>query len=266
MAGRRDSVRQVIVVASAILAIAAAFVGSGAAGGTPIDEAAGGALSTDATPVAPGSPAFAIWSVIYAGLVAYAVWQLLPSQRADARQRRLGYLVAASLVLNAAWILSIQFDLLPLSVPVIVLLLVVLALAFRITLATRPRGLVEATVVDGTIGLYLGWVCVATVANIAAVLAAAGFAGFGIDPDIWAVTVIAFAGLVGVLLALYGNGRIAPALSLGWGLGWIAVARLTGDPPSAAAALAASVSILAILTVTAILRIRAGEEPARVSA
>ncbi|MET0842976.1 MAG: tryptophan-rich sensory protein, partial [Mycetocola sp.] len=62
-----DRLRQVVVLVSALLAIAGSFVGSGAAGGTPIAEASGGALSADATPVAPAGPAFAIWTVIYLG-------------------------------------------------------------------------------------------------------------------------------------------------------------------------------------------------------
>ena len=69
----RDRVRQATVAVSAVVAIIGAFMGSGAAGGTPIDRAAGGALSATATPIAPAGPAFSIWSVIYLGLIAYAV-------------------------------------------------------------------------------------------------------------------------------------------------------------------------------------------------
>lgn len=258
MTEHRDSLRQAVVAASAVIAIIGSFIGSGAGGGTPIQMASGGALSADATPIAPGVPAFSIWTVIYLGLVAYAIWQLLPAQKTDARQRRLGYPVAASLLLNAAWILSIQFNLLWLSVPVIVLLLAVLVRAFLITLDTRPRSLVETIVVDGTIGLYLGWVCVATAANVTAVLVDAGFDGFGIDRDVWAVGVIAVAGLVGVLLAVAGRGRLAPAASLCWGLAWVAVARLTGELLSTPTAIAAIVAVLVVATVTVVFRVRSG--------
>jgi hypothetical protein len=253
----RDTLRQSVVLVSAILAVAGAFIGSGAAGGTPIQDAAGGALAADATPIAPGGPAFAIWTPIYAGLLAYAVWQSLPKQKAADRQRRLGYPVAASLILNAAWILSIQFGFLAASVPVIAVLLAVLVVAFRITLASRPESLVETVVADGTIGLYLGWVCVATAANITAFLVAAGFRGFGIEPDAWSVIVVAVAGIVGVLVAIRGRGRLAPALSLSWGLAWVAVARLTGDLLSTPAAIAAISAVIIVVAVTLVARVRA---------
>ena len=250
-----DLLRQYVVAASTVVAIVGSFIGTGAAGGTPIQDAAGGALATDATPIAPGGAAFGIWSVIYLGLIAYAIWQFLPAQRSDPRQRLLGYPIAASLILNAVWIFSIQFDLLPLSVPVIVLLLAVLVHTFRLTIVTRPRTLVEALVADGTVGLYLGWVCVATAANITAWLVTTGFDGFGLDSDAWAVGVIAVAGLAGVLLAFRGRGRLGPAISLSWGLAWVAVARVTGDLVSPPAAAAALVAVLAVIGFTVALRL-----------
>src|SRR5690606_37209918 len=70
-----DRLRQVIVSISAAVAVLGALIGSGVFGGEPMPEASGGAFAADATPIAPGGPAFSIWSVIYAGLVAYAVWQ-----------------------------------------------------------------------------------------------------------------------------------------------------------------------------------------------
>ena len=252
-----DTVRQWVVFASLIVAIVGSLVGSGALGGTPIQEAAGGALSADATLIAPAVPAFSIWSVIYLGLAALAIWQLLPAQKSDARQRSLGYLVAASLVLNAAWILSVQAGLLALSVVVIAALLVVLAWAFRRYVTTRGHGWVEATLVDGVIGLYLGWVCVATAANVTAFLVSVGFNGWGLDPDAWAVAIVAVAGLIGVGLAIIGRGRFGPAASLSWGLAWVAVARLTGEPHSVPTGIAAISAVMIVVLVTVVCRIRA---------
>jgi len=252
-----DLARQLTVAVSAVAAVVGGFIGSGAAGGTPIQDAAGGALAADATLIAPGSGAFTIWTVIYVGLFSYAVWQFLPAQRTLERHRRVGYLVAASLLLNAVWILSVQFDLLLLSLPVIVALLVVLIVAFRRCLALPPRNALDALITDGTIGLYLGWVIVATAANTAAVLVAAGFDGWGIPAETWAVAVVTAAGLVGIALAIWDRGRIAPTLSLAWGLEWISIARLTDAPPSTVTGIAAVVAAGALVFVTAAARFAA---------
>ncbi|KZX21802.1 tryptophan-rich sensory protein [Rathayibacter tanaceti] len=255
---RTDRTRQAVVAVSAVLAVIGSFIGSGAAGGTQIQDAAGGALTASSTPVAPDGPAFAIWSVIYAGLIAYATWQFLPSQATRERHRRLGYWAAASLILNAAWILVVQAGLLTLSVVVIALLLAVLARIFVILRATRSGGAVDAVVTDGTFGLYLGWVCVATAANVTAGLVGAGVGSAdGPGAAAWAVVVLAVAALVGVLLAVTGRGRIAPMLSLCWGLVWVAVGRFAGELISVPAGIAALVAAAAVLAVTVLVRVTA---------
>ncbi|WP_066041577.1 tryptophan-rich sensory protein [Herbiconiux solani] len=254
-----DRVRQVVVAASAVFAVIGSFVGSGAAGGTPIQEAAGGALSADSTLIAPAGPAFSIWSVIYLGLIAYAVWQFLPRQAAAPRQRRLGYPVAVTLILNAAWILSVQAGLLALSVVVIVLLLAALLVTFVLVVRTRRRGqgVIESIVLDGTIGLYLGWVCVATAANVTAALQAGGFDGFGAPAEGWGIAIVIVAALAGIALAAYGRGRLAPAASLAWGLAWLAVSRTTGELLSAPVATTAWIAAAAVVVATVVIRITA---------
>ncbi|GAA2752169.1 TspO/MBR family protein [Amnibacterium kyonggiense] len=251
---RRDTVRVPVVIVSMVLAIVGSAFGSGAFGGTPIQDASGGALAADSTLLAPGVGAFQIWSVIYLGLVAYAVLQALPSRRASARHRRIGRLAAASMLLNAAWILSVQFDLLALSVPVIVALLAVLV---AIVLRLGPaEGVAERVITDGTFGLYLGWVTIATVANIAAVLKAAGFTGAGLPADVWAVAVLVVAAAIGVLTALRDGARITPAVALAWGLAWIAIARSTAAPESTPVAVAAAIAAVVVLAAPLALRLR----------
>ncbi len=151
-----------------------------------------------------------------------------------------------------------QFGFLWASEPIIVALLVVLVWTFAILRRTRPSGVVEAIVTDGTFGLYLGWVCVATAANTAAVLTAAGFRGFGLGQDVWGVLVAAVAGLVGVLLAVWGRGRLAPTVSLCWGLAWVAVGRLDGPLVSVPTAVTAVVAVVVVVLVTLVVRSRAG--------
>ncbi|MFD6052968.1 tryptophan-rich sensory protein [Agromyces sp. NPDC060279] len=252
-----DAARQAVVLVSSVLAIVAAFLGSGVIVGTPIQEAAGGYLDADSTLIAPGTGAFRIWSVIYVGMLAYAIWQALPAQRHDERQRRLGWWVTASLLLNAVWIFTVQLDLLWLSLPVIALLLAVLCRLFVLLRRSAPKNRVEAVVADGAIGLYLGWVIIATAANAAAVLTAAGFRGFGLAPELWAALVLAVAAAVGVALALWGGGRIAPTLSLCWGICWVAIARTTDEPRSDTTALVALLAAAVIIAASAFARVRA---------
>ncbi|WP_246846260.1 tryptophan-rich sensory protein [Humibacter ginsenosidimutans] len=255
VAGPGDSARQWAVLVCLLLALAGDAIGSGAFGGTPIQHAAGGALSATATMIAPAVPAFSIWAVIYLALIGYTVVQFLPSRKADAKHRALGYPMAASLLLNAAWILSVQAGMLTLSVIVIALLLAALALAFVIVARHPATGILDAVFVDGAAGLYLGWVCVATAADIAAALTAAGFDGGGIAADAWGCAVLVAVGLVGVGLALFGRGRLAPAASLVWGIAWVAVERSSGAPRSTAVAVTAVAVAVVIVVATVLTRV-----------
>ena len=240
------------VVLSAVVAVVVSFLGSGAWIGTPIAEAADGALSATSTLVAPAGPAFSIWSVIYAGLIVYAVWQLLPGR--TARHDALRAPIIASMLLNPAWILAVQFGQVWLSVLVIVVLLAALVRVFVLMQQFRPEGVADAVITDGTMGLYLGWVCVATIANISAWLVGLGFTG---GATVWAIVVLVVAAAVGVLLAGYSRGAIAPMLSIVWGLGWLAQGRLSGELTNSTVGYVAVLVALVVAVSTVATRARA---------
>lgn len=251
-----------LVLASGIVATAGAFLGSGVLGGTPIAEAAGGWLNEDSTPLAPASAAFRIWSVIYTGLLVYSVWQLLPAQRRSRRQGALRPWAVAAMLLNAVWIWTVQLGWLNASLLVIVVLLAVLGRILALLVAHRPEGWADRLITDGTFGLYLGWVTIATVANTSAVLGAAGFTGFGWPVPVLSSLVLAVAALIGVATAWAGRGRIAPALALSWGLAWIAVGRTDGGLESAGTAVAAGIAAAVVLVSAVVLRLVIGSRPA----
>lgn len=243
-----------IFLIGAALAIFAAFFGSGALGGTPINQAAGGALSADATPLAPAGSAFSIWSVIYLGLVGYALWQLSTTARRSPRQRALRPWALASVLLNAAWIWTVQLGLLIASVVVILVLLAVLIRIMFILGAPRSGGWVELVLTDGAFGLYFGWVLVATSANTWAWLAAEGVEVMLEVPV--GVAGIIVAAAVATLAAILDGGRFAPALATAWGLAWVAIARTEGQFEAAALTWSAAVAAILVLLAPVIGQLR----------
>jgi hypothetical protein len=245
----RDLTRQVSVLILAVVAIFGAAWGAGAFGGTPTSEAADGALSASATPVAPGTTAFSIWSVIYLGLIAYAVWQALPAQRESARQRSMGWLAAVSMLLNAGWLLVVQAGSVWASVVVMAALLTTLVMILERMRATPSSSLVENVLVDGTFGLYLGWVTVAAIANVTAALKTAEPGDLGLGATGWSVVLLVVAAVIAVGFAVHTGGRLAINLAMAWGLAWIAVARWEGPlEDSTVAPVAAAAAAVALLS------------------
>lgn len=255
-ASPRDLLRQIAVIAATCFMLVAAMVGAGLLGGTPVQELQDGALAADGSYLAPAGPAFSIWSVIYVGLVGYAIWQALPARRHDPRQRTLGWGIALTEVLNGLWLVAAQFTTLPVTVLAIVLLLAVLGVVFRRVVRSSSGGWLEIVLVDGVTGLHLGWVTLATVANVSAWLTQIAPAEWEAGAEVWGLVVLVVVALVGCGIGWIGRGRIAPALALAWGLSWLAVGRIGGEPRSVVLGVAAIVVAVLIVAVTAIRRLR----------
>ena len=257
-----DRIRQVVVTAAAVFMVVGTLYGTGVIG-TRVEDSAGGSFSATATLVAPAVPAFSIWSVIYAGLIAYVVWQWLPSNTTSPRLRSTGFLAAGSMVLNGAWLLVTQAGWLWASVVVILALVVTLGELVR-RLGSGRESAVERLLVDGTFGLYLGWTAVATVANITATLVATGVNPPAGIAEILAVAVLAVAAASGVVLSRVLDARMAVALAMAWGLSWIAAGRLAGQPVSPLVGFAAALAAAVVLIVPALQRLRGAGQPVRV--
>lgn len=246
----RDTVRQITVAAGAAIAIIGAAWGSGAFGGTKIAEAADGALASDATLLAPATPAFAIWTAIYALLALFAIVQALPSRADDSRYREIAWWVLASGLLNAAWIAVVQAGWIAASVlllAAIVATLVVVALR----LDAQPRGgALDTAATEVPVGLYLGWAAVATAANLAAAMD-------GIETwlAIALIAVVAVAATTFVWRRAHRALAVSIALAVAWGSAWIGVARLD-DPASTAVAVTAFVAA-GVVAIAGALRLKA---------
>src|SRR5690625_2534430 len=107
-----DLARQATMVAAMLMALAGAAWGSGMFAGVPIREAQNGALAPDASLLAPAGAAFTVWGLLYLLLVGYAVWQLLPGQRARQRHRDVGWWIAAVAALEGVWIATARVSVL----------------------------------------------------------------------------------------------------------------------------------------------------------
>lgn len=229
---------RIMCAVAVLLATLGAFYGSGVLGGTPIAEAAGGRLGADSTLLAPGTGAFSIWSFIYTALLVYAAWQLSAKAGESLTQRTLRPWAAASAVLNALWIGTVQLGWLGLSVVVILLLLAVLVRIFLLLIPVAESA-AERWIAAVAFGPYLGWVSVATVANIAAWLSSLGL-GEGAEWTIpLAMLLLVLAALIGANTVHFSGGRISAALAMAWGIAWIGVGRSDGGLESAPVATAA---------------------------
>lgn len=151
----------------------------------------------------PAGYVFAIWGIIYIGWSAFTVYQFLPAHKESLRLRGLGYLFALTGVFNAAWLFCWQYNHFTLSVLVMLILLGLLIASYlKLNIGRTSVSTAEKWCVDIPFSVYLGWISVATIANISDWLYFVNWNGFGIDPQVWAVIMLLITSLLGLLMVL----------------------------------------------------------------
>lgn len=256
---------RLVVTAATILWAVGTALGTGLMGDGGVARQGEGLFSDHATLIAPAGPAFSIWGVIYLGLLGYVVWQWLPAADRSTWARVTRVPAAASIGLQGLWLLVVFAGWVWLSVVVMAGIVWSLGLVWRRTAELVPEGWGTRLLVAAAFGLYLGWICVATCANVASWLV-----GLGVPVDaagsVW-LTVFVLVVVVGLAALLMSRtshrpAQTALAAAVVWGLAWVAVGRFTGELRSVPVAVAAGLAALAVAGIWALTVLR-GARPGR---
>jgi hypothetical protein len=197
----------------------------------------------------PAGYVFSIWGLIYLGLIAYAIYQVLPAQRENTQMRQIGWWFVLSSAANSVWLLLWHYGYNVLSVFV---MLIILTSLIMIYLSRGPNWqgvpLLERWLVHLTFSIYLGWISVATIANITGTLFSVNWGGFGIAPETWTVIMLTVATVLAGLMA-YFRRDVAFLLVLVWAFIGIAAKQAIIPLVANAAYLAAGVVALMVIFV-----------------
>jgi hypothetical protein len=184
----------------------------------------------------PAGLTFAIWGVIYVLLAIFVVYQLIPSVRRDAQKvdfvQRIGPLFFISSLANIGWIFAWQYQILPLSmVLMLVLLGCLLAIYLRMNIGKSEATKAEKYSVHLPFSVYLGWITIATIANVTALLVDINWGRWGLGEQFWAVAVI-IVGIAVALSVLLTRKDIYYCLVVDWALLGILLKRLSVTTPA----------------------------------
>ena len=142
----------------------------------------------------PAGLTFAIWGVIYTLLAAFIVYSIIATVRKNISSdfiEQIGPWFIISSVLNVLWIVAWHWEVIPLT---LILMLMLFATLIKIYLTleefeTKDNAALLVCV-KLPFSVYLGWITVATIANVTALLVSLNWNGFGLAESFWAVLVI----------------------------------------------------------------------------
>ncbi len=193
----RDQGRQFAVIFTTLLTL----VMNGLATGLPLNNITTGEISDMwVNYFTPAGYVFAIWGVIYTGLIAFTIYHSLPSQKENPRLRSIGWLFVVSNLFNSAWILAWQYLYVNISwVIMLGILATLLTIYARIGTGLKPASRRERWLINIPFSIYTAWITVATIANTTVFLQNLGWEGAPLSGPFWSATMI----VVGAAIAGY---------------------------------------------------------------
>jgi len=169
----------------------------------------------------PAGFTFSIWGIIYLLLIAFMLYQAYQYFKKDMDTMEnilaIGPWFLISGLANAAWIIAWHYEFIVLSLMIMILLLSSLIKINHELNIGRPHTMKDNVLVLLPFSVYLGWISVATIANVTTLLVSFGWQGGGISSYFWAIILMVVATLLGILM-IFRKQDIAFALVIIWAL------------------------------------------------
>ncbi len=195
-----DKLRQILVVSSFGMTITV----NALANILPINGVTTGDLSDDIPNFfVPSAYVFSIWALIYFLVGAFTVYQALPTQKENPLLKKIAPWFILSNIANTMWIVLWHYQFVGLSlIAMLVILTTLIAIYWQLGTGRYAVQREEWFFMRLPFSVYLGWITVATVANVTSVLVVNDWDGFGLPEPIWSAIMIIVATVVGGLVAM----------------------------------------------------------------
>lgn len=201
------------------------------------------------TLIAPAGYVFSIWGIIYALLLVFTVFQALPSQKDKPFLSQIGYFFLLSSLANAVWLFLWHYGQIALSIlPMFLLLASLILIYFRLQIGRSSVTMSEKLSVHVPFSVYLGWITVAPIANVAAAAVSLDLNGLGLGEVAWTVLVIIIA-LIITLGVIATRRDVAYSLVIIWALVGIVVKQNDKQSIVLSAGISAVVVLVALVAV-----------------
>lgn len=178
---------------------------------------------------APAGITFSIWGLIYLLLLGYSIYQFSIYRTKNDKMKNLlimiSFVFTINSIANSFWILAWHYDYILVS---LILMLVILStlIVINIRLRNEKLSFIQHIFIRLPFTVYLGWITVATVANVTTYLVSIGWNRFGIEEYLVTDIIIIVAALIGFIATIYYK-SIAYALVIIWAYAGIALKHMS---------------------------------------
>jgi hypothetical protein len=206
----------------------------------------------------PAGITFSIWGIIYILLALFIVYQLVAAFKEKIKDKglfeKIGIIFFISAILNVGWILAWHYEIVWLSLIIMIMLLASLIVIYlRLKIGKSDSSNSEKVFVNIPFSVYLGWITIATIANVTALLVKIGWDRFGLSEQFWTVLVIAV-GILITLAVLFIRNDIFYCLVVDWALIGILIKRLGDKNTPAQSVIITTIIGLAVITIGIIIQ------------
>ena len=182
----------------------------------------------------PAGITFAIWGIIYFLIILFTIYlakDLFKKEKTTTPfLEKISYFFILASMANIIWIFLWHYEQVLLSLlAMLVLFVSLLFIYLRLNIGNEKVSLENKLFIHIPISVYIGWITVATIANVTAVLVTIGWDGFGVSEEIWAMLVIIVAAIITILMLIKRKDCAYSAVIV-WALIGIYLKRSVVDP------------------------------------
>ncbi len=204
----------------------------------------------------PAGFTFSIWSVIYILLFLFALYQGKDLLKTPKQQLvfldDINVLFIISSISNIGWIFAWHYEILALSLVFMIILLASLIVVYlKLNIGKSQANRNDKIFVHIPMSVYLGWITIATIANITAILVALGVEAFDLAAVAWTYVVLIVALLITTLMLVIRK-DIPYSLVIIWATYGIFSKQLNANNEIAVMAMVIMVIVLGLIILTII--------------
>lgn len=152
---------------------------------------------------APANITFSIWAVIYSLIIGVMIWQFIGQNHLKSiAVKEISIWFIINCVLNTVWLYAWHHESFDMTLLLMLGILLTLVHINKIEYEDLSEHTPNKWLLQSAFGIYLGWICIAMIANFTTFLVSLHFNRFGMSDTFWTGSMIGVGSITAALLVV----------------------------------------------------------------